>query len=218
MTTENNNENASFWRDQFEKIGNAPVTWQMSARDLICSANTLYQQLLDVEILRQQEPDTPISLALFHTSVIPIMLLYGLAIENLIKGLIVAMGIPATSKGKLNKSFKTHNLKALFKLASISISQDDVNLLERLKRVVESGKYPVAKIPKIFNENDKDSYNYFILPRDIEHIGCLMEMLESELYAVQPENILIPIDLMTLCKRTKSKEHNFQIQHRKRSQ
>lgn len=204
--TDSKDDDANFWIDKlkkdFEQIGDMPAMWQWSARELVCAANVLYQRfiattLADEEGLRPVQEGGKVIPDRFYTSLTPVMLLYGYAIENLIKGLLIAKGIPVTSGGKLNKQLQKHSLKDLFQLAAVSISPEDESLLERLKVTIESGKYPIPTKPR-----SQIGKSFYIVPSDIKRIGNLLRRLEEELCIVQPDKTSVPIDLMALCKNT----------------
>jgi hypothetical protein len=193
----------AFLTHQFEIAAKQPTVWQVTARELICAANVLYERYDGIyPLLCQQKEDETINPDIFYSSSKPFMVLYGLAIENLIKGLIIAKGTNATINGKLNKCLENHNLKNLFKLAAISISEKDNHLLERLQRFIESGKYPIDKTPRL-SAKINDSIGHSFSRKDISHIGDLMKLLEKELHAL--DHGFDPIDLLSLCKKTNTK-------------
>ena len=75
------------------------------------------------------------------------LVLYSLAIENLLKGIIVANGDDPIERGgkragQLQERFTTHDLKKLATRARVTGS--DTGLLETLSDFVRSGKYPAG--------------------------------------------------------------------------
>jgi hypothetical protein len=77
---------------------------------------------------------------------IPASLLYGLALENMFKGIIVKQRAPAASDvfAQFGKG-SGHNLFELARIAKLALSKDEHDLLDRLSAYVEwAGRYPVA--------------------------------------------------------------------------
>jgi hypothetical protein len=79
-------------------------------------------------------------------------MLMGLSFENLLKGLLIAEGMPAVTNGKLVKDFVEHNLGTLAdKLEGVTKSQpvftaEERKLLAEISRfVVWQGRYPIPK-------------------------------------------------------------------------
>jgi hypothetical protein len=74
------------------------------------------------------------------------MLLMGLAVENLAKGVIVAKGVSSPSAdGRLARELKSHDLLDLLDMAEVELSTEDAYLVERLQASVEwAGRYPTA--------------------------------------------------------------------------
>ena len=73
-------------------------------------------------------------------------MVFGFALENLAKGLIVCRDPSLVSKDRL-KSWHGHghNLATLFRRAAISVSEQERQLLDRTTRIAEwKGRYPVA--------------------------------------------------------------------------
>jgi hypothetical protein len=76
----------------------------------------------------------------------PIMLLYGVAVENLLKALVIAHGVlPVDTDGNLSRELKHHRLNDLTHKAGLAVSDVEVVLLTRLRDFIESGKYPIEK-------------------------------------------------------------------------
>ena len=73
-----------------------------------------------------------------------VMMLFGLAAENLIKAIVVAKGSVITSEGAFPKWFKRHDLLALAERANLPVSHYQKHLLKRLQEFVKCGKYPVG--------------------------------------------------------------------------
>ena len=130
------------WRDEFERKGQTPIFWQVQARSLLCAANVLRERAGEISDNRTAEPpeaeDPP------HLRLMPVFLLYGYALENLVKGLLVARGEDATWSGTLNKDLRSHSLTALFRVGQVRTTSEDRQILEDLRDAIESEKYPIA--------------------------------------------------------------------------
>lgn len=123
-----------------------------------------------------------------------IRLLYGLALENLLKGLLVAQGVDATSTGKLNKTLKSHNLVSLWTQAGLPITDQTEAVLKILRWSIETGRYPVAIKP------DPDAPQpFWIAITSFHEIVALLETVEGALREKQPQRAVEKTDLLKLC-------------------
>lgn len=74
------------------------------------------------------------------------MLLAGLAIETLIKGIIISQKPELVEHQKLSKELTRHDLIDLYQMAGLRVNTRRNNLLLRLQNYVENfGRYPVTK-------------------------------------------------------------------------
>lgn len=73
-------------------------------------------------------------------------MLFGFALENLAKGIIVCRDPKLVSRDRLrNWHGNGHNLSALFDRAAIPVSEEEREVLGRTTRITEwKGRYPVA--------------------------------------------------------------------------
>ena len=182
----------------FKVAGQMPSLWQGEARDLICAANVLMERKEAAYRQRymaagSEEKESSLS----HANLSLIMMLYGLALENLVKGLLVVQGVDATSTGKLNKKLRKHNLPHLFDWARVAMTPEDCRLLEQLSSTIGSGKYPVGLEPPGDPRSVKSG---FVYPRDLEHTGRLLQTLDKSLRDARPDEALPEINLMALCR------------------
>ncbi|MDF0650733.1 MAG: hypothetical protein P0121_04575 [Nitrospira sp.] len=126
----------SWWKEQFHRKADHPRTWELKAAELEYAAEVLWlRQMNDfpLQLSRAKAPPASISVAL---------MLYGLAIENLLKAIIVATGSPLDKNGRI--SFKMHKLSELARSAGIRVAQKDEFFLNKLTEFVEwAGRYPV---------------------------------------------------------------------------
>ena len=74
--------------------------------------------------------------------------LMGLSFENLLKGIIIAHGTPAGSKGKLNNHFKSHDFNMLLKkldYTKCSLTREEEEILKEQQQFVKwAGRYPIS--------------------------------------------------------------------------
>jgi hypothetical protein len=121
-----------------------PAVWQWVARDLLAAANALHAHRRGPgPRKRRSRSDSP-----SETSPAPILLLYGMALENLLKGVLIAQGTPATVRGRLNRKLKTHDLEKLWSMAGLPADKKVKTLLSALAWAVETGgRYPVGLHP-----------------------------------------------------------------------
>jgi len=127
-----------------------------------------------------------------------VLMLCGLAIENLLKGILVAQGTNATATGRLDRTLQTHDLARLFERAGVPCTAADRLFLNQLRRFVESGKYPIGTAPPRGHRKEK---SWLRVPQDIDHVFRLLELLDSTLRRLAPEHTLGAIQLDTLCAR-----------------
>jgi len=154
----------------FKDLAGNPRVWHETAHDLIYSANLLLEAVQDREGGKANpEARRPI---VWRT----LMMLYGLAAENLIKGIIVARSPSLASEGKLPQWFTKHNLAVLARRADLPVPLSQEHLLKRLQQFVECGKYPVGR-----REGEGHSTWVFSEPLDSSDTVQLLQYLEEEL-------------------------------------
>jgi len=154
----------------FKDLAGNPRVWHETAHDLICSANLLVEAMRGREEgMANTECRRPVVWRTF-------MMLYGLAAENLIKGIIVARYPLLASGGKLPQWFTKHNLAALARRADLPVPLTQEHLLKRLQGFVECGKYPVGR-----REGEGHSTWVFTEPLDSSDAVQLLQYLEEEL-------------------------------------
>jgi hypothetical protein len=103
------------------------------------------------------------------------MLLAGLSVETLLKGIIVATNPELVEKQKLSKDLTHHNLAKLYKKAGFVMSNDVNNLLSRLQNYVEIfGRYPVTKTKHDMQKLTKASFNGQTDPDRIDQLWNLL--------------------------------------------
>jgi hypothetical protein len=128
----------------YAEMAARPLAWQWVSRDLLAAANALHLHRRGPGPReRKGEGDSRIDM-----SPAPILLLYGMALENLLKGLVIAKGMPATVKGQLNPKLKTHDVLKLWGMAGLTVDENAEPLLSALGWAVQTGgRYPVGLQP-----------------------------------------------------------------------
>ncbi len=134
-----------FWKASTESAATNPGTWLYAADRLHRAAQALR------EILNQDFADMPVLIGRGEPLPIgigPVMLmLYGLELENLVKGLIIAKDPDKgqSSGTKLAVPVKWHLNTRLFSDAGVALSADEEAQVVRLRTFIDwGGRYPVA--------------------------------------------------------------------------
>jgi hypothetical protein len=127
----------------FRDGGGDPSSWGYSAEALMRAA----RGLLPTMEADRRSLDDPTVVTGFEAPVVPIyMLLVGLAIENLAKGIYVARHPTACSSDNLPGELATHKAIELLESLDMSLSQAEVSLLERIETfVLWAGRYPIPR-------------------------------------------------------------------------
>jgi hypothetical protein len=112
-----------------------------------------------------------------HSPIVP-QILYGLALENLLKALLIAQGHPVfDAQGRLGSGYRKHDLLKYTMQAGLSLSATDRTLVARLTRAVTEGKFLVGTQPKArLIEISKTASQ-----SDRQDICRLLETIENEL-------------------------------------
>jgi hypothetical protein len=161
-------------RDRRIELASEPYAWQHVAREYILAANYLLDWY-DVSRLTPAASDFEFS---HHGNVAPVMVLYAIAAENLLKALRVAHEGSPVVDGELSKHFKHHKLASHAERARVTLSPDESDLLEHLTDLIEAGRYPVPVA-----EGEATRAWRFDFPRDVERVWLLLERLEADLRA-----------------------------------
>jgi hypothetical protein len=144
------------------KAAQSPVGWLLSAENLHEAAEAIIareDQLL-MPYLRAHDAASKEAMAIAcsegndagHAEINarapnypPAQMLYAFAIENVLKGLIVANDPSIINGDKLNAALKDHNLAALANKAAFNVHAQEVPVLKALSELaVWAGRYPVA--------------------------------------------------------------------------
>lgn len=130
-----------FQEEALDKAGKSPAAWWGIAQDLRQAAHLICWLDTDGEPIEDENKALRMAVALVYR------MLFGLSIENLIKGLLVAQGVEIIENGKLKSNFKSHNLKALvdkLDTSSLNLTKEEYDVLDELAEYVRwRGKYPI---------------------------------------------------------------------------
>jgi hypothetical protein len=143
--------------NSFDQVATSPFIWWMQARSLMLAAYAVrdaHKESFEAYWGSMPKEDGPVRLSeeqAFHLARIGIgpvfPLLMGLALENMVKGILVARDSSLVSGGKLSRDLTgSHDLLALFNKVGLELSAEDRDLLRRLGEcVLWAGRYPVPK-------------------------------------------------------------------------
>jgi len=173
--------------DDYRTMAGRPLVWQWVARDLLAGANALHAHRRGPSSGRRSQPGDE----RIDTSAAPIILLYGMALENLLKGLLIAEGTPATVDGELNPDLKTHSLDTLWTRANLERDSETDSLLAALEWAVVTGaRYPVG-----LKADPESARHLLIAGTHVDRIIRLFEKAEDALYSHHPSGLFEKTDL-----------------------
>jgi hypothetical protein len=142
--------------EEFFKAAQTPGAWLATAQGLAEAAKAIvgsqealeegYQRACEIASAEAEASENGIA-EIRHVApnYLPAGLLYGFAIENALKGLIVAKQPGVVSESKIGKEIHSHDLVVLAKRAGLALSKDECEALSLLSIIVEwAGRYPVA--------------------------------------------------------------------------
>jgi hypothetical protein len=169
-----------FWDDQFLKGASAPVAWQFIARNLITTANmsrriivAQHERLIAdaraanaIGLVASEGPDL--------APAAPTIMLYGFAIENVTKAVLIAQGTVATKGLKIAQSLKTHDLSGLVAQTGLQLDDEERKFLADATKLTELGRYPVQSSP-----NRSEYAVGVMIPSDFERALKVLQRLES---------------------------------------
>ena len=120
------------WDEQHRLLAAEPLSWLLKAESLVAAFEVLIAD--DERLALEGQPERRIQSVAY--------MLAGFAIENLLKGLLVARESPVEKDGKFK--FATHDLRQLAQDAGYELDESENRLLERVQEfTVWTGRYPV---------------------------------------------------------------------------
>ncbi|MBI1418646.1 MAG: hypothetical protein GC146_15635 [Limimaricola sp.] len=167
----------------------APEYWYSYAHELADTADTIYDmskdQWIGYAINHADGSKQSYSRPLVSR---PVLLMYGLSFENLIKALLISEDPTLLNGGKLSKHLLGHDLvKLANRLKTLRLNTEEQGLLALLSDVVPyQGRYPV---PRTAQDLKPEKY----VSQEI-HKACkaLFGRLEMQLYRLNYEGIDAP--------------------------
>lgn len=134
----------------YKKRGETHELWKWKAEDLAKAAVALWNSELHHEMPTHGRSS---------------MVLMGLSLENLLKGILFKSGKCSIEEGKLPRSVKTHNLNELCREAGVKIEDtyEEKTFLQRLSEQVDwAGKYPIPTQATILRNSKYGSRKAFV--------------------------------------------------------
>lgn len=167
----------------------APEYWYSYAHELADTADAIYARSKGEWVAyihtHTDAPNEVYSRPLISR---PVLLLYGLSLENLIKGLLISEDPQLLNGGKLSKHLLGHDLiKLAERLKSVQLDANERDLLALLSDVVPyHGRYPVPR-----NAQDIKPETY--ISEDVYSVcKTLFARMEMELYRLNFQGIEAP--------------------------
>jgi hypothetical protein len=167
-------------QDRFIKIANSPAHWRRSAESLRDGANVILDSIRAAAM--ESAPTIPITARIAtHVGRRGVcLLLAGLAIENLVKGLFVQRGHVKTTSSQLAGEVGGHPIRWRLGRMEISLTPSEERLLDRLEAAMWQGRYPVP------TEATKLDGVLVTTARDVEEVSRLYERLDALLSEKKP--------------------------------
>jgi len=169
-------------RSLFSYLGENPGTWWLSSSRLKDAADTLQDTCWPKE---KKHHDLKAATADFRIGPV-YMLLMGMAIEDALKAIIVAIDGECIGDQRISKDFATHHLKDLWGWADLNKvkSRQRDSLLDRLESfVVTFGRYPVSSTKHNMNTMIGSSFHG---EPDFDKVTGLWVFLEKHLKKAIP--------------------------------
>ena len=146
------------FRKALFKAGQQPSSWLLSAESLRDAAEIILQgeaenalsysravEKAHEELAADPAVDASAEIRCEPPNYLPGQLLYGYALENVLKGLIIANNPSVASETELSDQIKKHTLVDLAAAARFQVGPQEVDTLKALTQLsVWAGRYPVA--------------------------------------------------------------------------
>jgi len=174
---------SDFWDDQHKKLASEPLTWTLTADELLRAFELLATQVKE-DLAKAHEQRNNYIPSTFSSA----LMLAGFAIENMLKALLVTQRPAFDSSG--NFSFKTHDLLKLADDVGLNLSMDERILLERLEQFLTwAGRYPVPLCadtmrPRTLPSGGFAPRTYGWIDGDFQEIRTLTNKLRSKLEVI----------------------------------
>ncbi|WP_147407601.1 hypothetical protein [Pseudooceanicola algae] len=174
--------------DQKEKFVQkaAPEFWYTYARELADTADAIFGKSKGQFVAYiHKNADGSTTEARRPLVSRPVLLLYGLGLENILKGLLISEDPMLLQGGKLSKNLQVHDLAKLAeRLKFIQFDKSEIQLLELLSDVVPyHGRYPVPR------EAESIKPEQYISESIYDACRALFKRLEMQLYKLNYQGI-----------------------------
>ena len=136
---------SEFLQEQFNTRAESPAIWALSARRLKHSADLIFDAY-EIDLQQMARNASPLEFNNLEVAGAA-TLLFGLAVENLLKAIIITREPKTVEDGRLRDwPGNGHELILLAEKANIRLDAQQQDLLQRLVAFVEwAGRYPVPK-------------------------------------------------------------------------
>jgi hypothetical protein len=156
-------ENPERWPEELFKAAQQPHAWLSTAEQLATAAELILQDQVQHEtpyfraydVARQEalsaacaSPEAGAGSAEIRCeppNYLPAQMLYAFALENVLKGLLIAKNSDLAGKRKLSREITSHKLVDLAEKASFDVGGQELSVLRDLSQIaIWAGRYPVA--------------------------------------------------------------------------
>jgi len=139
--------NSEFFKEQFDIGANTPGIWALNARRLKRGGDLIFDAY-EIDLQAMGKGASPLELNNLEVAGTATML-FGFAIENLLKAIIIAKEPRTINEGNLRDwPSNGHKLILLAEKADIPLNEQQKDMVHRLEVFVEwTGRYPVPKKP-----------------------------------------------------------------------
>jgi hypothetical protein len=176
------------FRTLYERASRVPLVWRFASDPLRRAAHILLP-VIEEDLRIHSDPSADTAAFEAPTSHV-YMLLVGLAVENLAKGICVASNPNIIKNDQFSGGLKTHKLLDLLERGGVKLSQEESYLLERLETFINwAGRYPIPakleeSLPRATPRGGYAPLNYFI-SSDPTLLEQFMDRLEGILDAAR---------------------------------
>ncbi len=123
----------------FETDGKSLYSWKRKAQSLKKAADIIWEDFIKyIRLGEGKDAKTRYRLALVNLDIAEVsLMIYGLAIENLVKGIIISENPELIKNGKIDKCLISHNLSKLL---------SEVNVTLKKGKIIRSRKTTISEI------------------------------------------------------------------------
>lgn len=170
----------------FAKMGRDPINWVREAGELKRASEILYKEVLaDYNELKTGAWTRK------HYIFAQYQMLTGYALQNLLKAIYIKKHPKKLATDIDRFTNKTHDLKVLTTNLHITVSRDELDLLERLTEYVASaGRFPIPRKFEFIKNEDNTKGSIVIRARfNPDTDDTVFNGLYEKLYAIYSEEI-----------------------------